>query len=72
MPESVTRDWHCLESMHQSLEYRLGSMSKTLGRNYFFQAGNISNLLNSTGKKLERQEGVHEYYDIMSIFEEYL
>ena len=55
------RDWHCLESMHQSLEYRLGSMSKTLGRNYFFQAGNISNLLNSTGKKLERLGGVHGY-----------
>ena len=41
----------CLKSLHQSFECRLGTIPSKLVI--------FSNLLNSTGKKLERQESVH-------------
>ena len=53
----------CLKSLRQSLECRLGAslFQKHLGKTIICKLVILSNLLNSTGKKLERQEGVHGY-----------
>ena len=53
----------CLKSLRQSLESRLGTSLclKHLTKAIPYKLAILSNLLNSTGKKLERQEAVYGY-----------
>ena len=53
----------CLKSLHQSLKCRLRTSlcQKHWVKTILFKLVMFSNLLNSTGKKLERQDGVHGY-----------
>ena len=53
----------CLKSLDQSLECLLGTSlcQKHWAKTILFKLVIFSNLLNSTGKKLEQQEGVHGY-----------
>ena len=63
-PESATREVDIVSQITASISRMLTQhkyLSKTVGKNLFFQLVIYSNLLNSTRKKLEQQEGVHGY-----------
>ena len=53
----------CMKSLHQSLECRLETSlcQKHWAKTILSKLVIFSNLLNSTGKKLEQQEGIHGY-----------
>ena len=67
MSESATREVDIVSEITASISRMLTrevSLSKILGKNYSFQAGNIFKLAQLNRKKLERQKSVHGYLSI--------